>query len=150
MKLPFSDLPISPDSAFPHRTAIVRPIAALLLTFGERQVVTFAIVDSGADNCVFPASIAERLGIPIPNDRKSSFSGSTEGPQTAYYAEVQATILPMDAPHIEPGQEPLSFSLYAGFCETLEHVGMGLLGQDGFFSHFAVSFYNPQSYFEIL
>jgi hypothetical protein len=27
-----------------------------------------------------------------------------------------------------------SFDLKAGFCESLEHVGMGLLGQRGFFS----------------
>ena len=128
---------------------IHRPIVALYLEHGSRAVIAFAIVDSGADSCVFPSSIALDLGIEIPNKNTSVFSGSSENPQTAYYAEVQATILPMDAPHIEPGQEPLTFPLYAGFCETLEHVGMGLLGQDGFFSHFSVSFYNSQSYFEI-
>ena len=55
----------------------------------------------------------------------------------------------MDATNIEPDQQPLAFPLYAGFCETLEHIGMGLLGQEGFFSRFAVSFNNAQSYFEI-
>ncbi len=28
------------------------------------------------------------------------------------------------------------FDLYAGFCDTLEHVGLGLLGQVGFLSRF--------------
>jgi hypothetical protein len=67
-----------------------------------------------------------------------------------YFEEVQATILPMDSPNIDPGQEPLTFPLYAGFCDTLEHVGMGLLGQEGFFSRFTVNFHNAESYFEIL
>jgi hypothetical protein len=56
----------------------------------------------------------------------------------------------MEAPNIEPNQEPLTFPLYAGFCETMEHIGMGLLGQDGLFSRFAVSFHHAHNYFEIL
>ena len=56
----------------------------------------------------------------------------------------------MDSPNIEPDQHPLTFPIFAGFCDTLEHIGMGLLGQEGFFSRFEVSFYNAQSYFEII
>ncbi len=114
------------------------------------KVVVFAVVDSGADLCVFPASMAKDLGIAIPNERSSAFSGSGETTQTAYFENVQATILPMDGPNIDPHQQPLTFPLYAGFCDTLEHVGMGLLGQEGFFSRFAVHFNNAESYFEIL
>ena len=150
MKLPYSELPAAPDAAFPNRTHVFRPIVALQIEKDDRQVVVFAIVDSGADQCVFPASIAEALGISIPNAHASAFSGSSDNPQIAYYEQVQATILPMDGPHIEPDQEPLTFPLFAGFCETLEHVGMGLLGQDGFFSRFAIQFSAAQNYFEIL
>ena len=39
-----------------------------------------------------------------------------------------------------PEESPIAFDLYAGFCDSLEHVGLGLLGQDGFFSLFGVSF----------
>ncbi len=150
MKLPYSDFPFTPDRAFPERALIRRPVVALYLQSGDRSVVAFAVVDSGADACVFPATVARDLGISFPNERFSKFSGSAEEPQFAFFAEIQATILPMDAPHIDPGQEPMTFSLYAGFCETLEHVGMGLLGHEGFFSRFAVSFYAAQNYFEIL
>lgn len=149
MKIPFSFLPASPDPAFPGRFELKRPIVALLLTRGDCQVVVFAVVDSGADLCVFPASLATRLEITLPNGKASAFSGSGETSQMAYFAQIQATILPMDSPSIGPDQEPLTFPLYAGFCETIEHVGMGLLGQEGFFSHFSVSFYHAQSYFEI-
>jgi hypothetical protein len=150
VKLPYSILPAEADAAFPERTSVSRPIVALHLARDGKEMVVFAIVDSGADQCVFPASIAEALGIRIPNQRASAFSGSSQLSQVAYFDQVQATILPMDAPNIEPGQEPLSFPLYAGFCETLEHVGMGLLGQEGFFSRFTLRFETAQNYFEVL
>lgn len=149
MKIPLSSLPVSPDSAFPSRTELKRPIVALLLERGDIRVIVYAVVDSGADVCVFPASVAHDLGINFSEQGTSAFSGSGDSTQTAWFEEIQATILPMEAPHIEPNQEPLSFSLYAGFCETMEHIGMGLLGQEGLFSRFSVNFHHGQNYFEI-
>jgi hypothetical protein len=122
----------------------------LLLTRGEKSVIAYATVDSGADNCVFPASIGLALGIDLPNPRSSLFSGSRDEPQVAYYEQIDVTILPIESEQISTDQEPLSFSLYAGFCDTLEHVGMGLLGHAGFFSRFEVRFHAAMRYFEIL
>lgn len=150
MKIPFSFLPANPDSAFPTRPELKRPIVALLLEHGDHRVIVYAVVDSGADVCVFPASVARDLQIDVPNDKASAFSGSGETTQIAYFEQVQATILPMDAPNIEPDQQPLTFPLYAGFCDTLEHIGMGLLGQEGFFSRYTVIFFNSESYFETI
>jgi hypothetical protein len=149
VKIPFSNLRVKPDAAFPDRTSLDRPIVALLLNRGERNVIAYATVDSGADNCIFPASIGIALGVDIPNPRSSLFSGSRDQPQIAYYEEIQATILPMESAEIDPDQEPITFALYAGFCDTLEHVGMGLLGQEGFFSLFNIRFSNAQNFFEI-
>jgi len=113
-------------------------------------MVVFALIDSGADSCVFPASVADALGISIPNANASRFSGSTGEAQIAYYERIQATILPMDGPNIEPNQEPLSFPLFAGFCESMEHVGMGVLGLEGFFTRFSLHFHCAAGSFEIL
>lgn len=150
MKIPFSFLPVSADSAFPERSELKRPIVSLLLKKGGGFLIVYAVVDSGADVCVFPASVARDLEISLPNDKCSSFSGSGDVHQTAWFEEIQVTLLPMEGQGIDPNQEPLTFPLYAGFCETLEHVGMGLLGQQGFFSRFKVTFCNEQDYFEIL
>ena len=154
MKIPYSDLRVRPDAAFPDRRSLDRPIVALLLNKGEKSVIAYATVDSGADNCVFPASIGLALGVDLPNPRSSLFSGSRDEPQVAYYEQIEVTILPMESQQISPqistDQEPLSFPLYAGFCDTLEHVGMGLLGQAGFFSRFEVRFHAARRYFEIL
>ena len=150
MKIPYSDLRVRPDAAFPDRRSLDRPIVALLLTRGEKSVIAYATVDSGADNCVFPASIGLALGVDMPNPRSSLFSGSRDEPQVAYYEQIDVTILPMESEQISTDQEPLSFALYAGFCDTLEHVGMGLLGHAGFFSRFEVRFHAALRYFEIL
>jgi hypothetical protein len=149
LKLPYTILPVQPDTAFPQRSAIRRPIVALLLQKNNHSLIAYAVADTGADLCVFPASFATALGILIPTSRVSVFSGSGDLAQTAYFEQVQATILPMDSPGIEPDQEPITFPLFVGFCETLEHLGMGLLGQEGFFSQYQVTFHNAQSYFEI-
>jgi hypothetical protein len=119
VKLPYSILPAEADAAFPERASVSRPIVALHLARDGKEMVVFAIVDSGADQCVFPASIAEALGIQIPNHRASAFSGSSQISQVAYFDQVQATILPMDAPNIEPGQEPLSFRSTPDFARRL-------------------------------
>jgi hypothetical protein len=81
------------------------------------QVPTFA----------FPASIAGALGIAIPNQNASPFSGTSDSPQIAYFDTVHVVIS-----NGNPNEAPISFGLYAGFCETLEHVGIGLPGQEGF------------------
>jgi hypothetical protein len=145
MRFPYSIYPAKPDAAFPDRKQIRRPLLRLHLQYGQRSIFSVAIVDSGADSCLFPASIARQLGIPIPNQRVSVFSGTADTPQLAYFETVKATISNPDAT-----AAPVQFDLYAGFCETLEHVGLGLLGQNGFFSRFSVSFDYAANSFDVI
>src|SRR5208337_1173457 len=124
MKFPYAVFPARPDAAFPNRQAISRPLLTVTLERGGLSIATFAIVDSGADNCLFPASLAGQLGIATPNQNAYVFSGTSEQGQIAYFETVKATIW-----NGQPQEQPITFELYAGFCDTLEHVGMGLLGQ---------------------
>ncbi|MGB9031367.1 MAG: hypothetical protein WCC27_14695 [Acidobacteriaceae bacterium] len=135
MDFPYFIIPAKPDGAFPARTATRRPIVPILLEKNSRRITTWALVDSGADFCLFPASIAGALDISIPNQNASPFSGTSDSPQIAYFETVRASIWNGD--HSEA---PIIFDLYADFCSTLEHVGLGLLGRDGFFSRFSLSF----------
>ncbi len=93
---------------------------------------------------MFPASFGRNLGIAIPNQNASVFSGTADAPQIAYYETVEASIW-----DVEKKAFDLRFNLYAGFCESLEHVGLGLLGQNGFFSLFRISFDHAQTCFEL-
>jgi hypothetical protein len=135
MDFSYANFPTQPDRAFPARRRLRRPILGILLRNGEKSYTTMAIVDSGADFCVFPTKVAEQLGIDIPNDHDTIFTGTADTSQVAYFATVQATIW-----NANVDEAPIEFDLYAGFCDTLDHVGMGLLGQEGFFSRFEISF----------
>jgi hypothetical protein len=144
MRFPYSVLPAKPDAAFPNRQSIKRPLVAVLLEKNGKSIVGMAIVDSGADNCIFPASIGLALGIAIPNQNTYVFSGTADAPQIAYFDTIRATVW-----NGNTNDQPLQFDIYAGFCDSLEHVGLGLLGQEGFFSRYQVQLHNEQNYFDI-
>ena len=67
MEFKYSIIPAKPDGAFPNRLTMKRPILLVGLEKNGKSVTTWSIVDSGADFCVFPASIAQARGISIPN-----------------------------------------------------------------------------------
>ncbi|MFZ0311974.1 MAG: hypothetical protein WAL85_04620 [Candidatus Korobacteraceae bacterium] len=145
MRFPYSVLPARPDAAFPNRQSIKRPVLTVLLERDGRSIAGLAIVDSGADNSIFPASIGTALGIAIPNPNTYVFSGTADAPQIAYFDTVSVTIWNGNAT-----EQRLKFDLYTGFCDSLEHVGLGLLGQEGFFPRFQVLLHCEQNYFDIL
>ncbi len=135
MQFPYSASATKPTLAFPNRTALLRPILPITLISGDRSTAVWSLVDSGADFSLFPTSTAAALGIDLDKAIPARFSGSVESPQIAYFVTVHATIW-----NGNEYETPFPFELYAGFCETLEHVGHGVLGQDGFFSQFSVTF----------
>jgi hypothetical protein len=135
MDFPYADLPANPSEAFPLRKSLKRPTLKNKLEKNGRKIVVWALVDSGADCCIFPASMEKALAIDLPNQRSSPFSGTAAATQLAYFETVRATVWNGNA-----AEEPITFDLDAGFCDTLEHVGLGLLGQQGFFSRFQVTF----------
>ena len=148
MQFPFVIFRSSPSGAFPDTTTTKRPVLFLTLQRNNLSVNALALVDSGADECLFPASLAGQLGIAIPNQNSFVFSGTADAPQLAYFERVTVQVW-----NVPPagGLRTIAFTfeLYAGFCETLEHVGMGLLGQNGFFSRHVVTINNAENYFDI-
>jgi hypothetical protein len=116
----------------------------VLLRKNGKAATSLVLVDSGADFCIFPASTARLLGIHLPTNRSWTFSGTADASQVAYFENVEATIW-----NGSDSEAPITFQIDAGFCESLEHVGMGLLGQGGFFSTFHVSFDLPNGLFRV-
>ena len=144
MRFRYSILPAEPDAAFPNRRSIKRPLLPVLLEKDGKAIVGPAMIDSGADYCVFPASIGTALGIAMPNPNAYVFSRRADAPQIAYFDTVNVTIWNGDS-----AEQPFRFELYAGFCDSLDHVGFGILGQEGLFSRFQVQLYYRQNYFDI-
>jgi hypothetical protein len=135
----YSFFRVPPTPAFPEGRVIARPLIFISLVSGKFRLSCYALVDSGADQCVFPLSFAFELGLSpfIAPSEPIGGLGSSNVP--AYFCDVVVEL---------PGLT--SFPLRAGFTEGLNHWGIGLLGQDGFFNRFRVNFrLNREADFEI-
>lgn len=100
---------------------------------GSKNVRYQAIIDSGADLCIFHGQLGEILGLNIESGKLLKFSGISGQQLTAYFHHIE----------IEVGGH--RFNCYAGFSKEIDNMPYGLLGQVGFFDLFNVVFdYNKQ------
>jgi hypothetical protein len=86
----------------------------------------------------------EFLGLDFANGQEWTFSGTSGEPQVALLAEVQLSVL-----HPKEKFSFLESPVTCAFCPTFKFAGGGLLGQNGFFSVFKTTFYQPKKQFEI-
>lgn len=128
LRVAYKSFPASSLEPFPNRQFVHRPVVDILLTFDKKSVEYQALIDSGADFCIFHTEMAEILGIPIINGKKITFFGTGGTPQTAYFHNVQ----------IELGGS--SMDLYCGFSSDMKSLPYGILGHIGFFDQFKIEF----------
>ena len=118
-----------PSDAFPRRFCVSRPVIPIQLIKGQDRVKCFAMIDSGADYCIFQASLGEIIGLAIESGKLDHFGGISGQKQlTAYFHNIQ----------IEVGGH--EFDCWAGFSRDIEALPCGLLGQLGFFNLFDILF----------
>ena len=135
---PFTESTI-PATATQPETKAYRPQRAATLTAPNGQSVRLLVIlDTGADACVFPISAASLMGLDILNLPKNYTGGVGNDTNLTYYAEVT----------IDLG-DGISFNTKAGFMQGLESIGLGLLGQKGFFEHYNVEFRHKDRTFTI-
>ena len=96
---------------------------------GPKTRLFEALVDSGASDCIFHATLATAIGINLESGRKEVRSG-IGGVQDIWMHPIQLYV----------GSELLNIE--AGFAKDLSVAG--LLGRLGFFEHFRVTF-DPSS-----
>ena len=129
-------------TAFPNTPP--RPYLDIILRNGFHTTPSLmALVDSGADYPIFPAELAEVLELDLTHAPVWQFSGTTGKKQLAKLAELSLTVL-------KENDEDHAFEVRTtcAFCDTFKFAG-GLLGQNGFFSLFKTTFYQPKTCFEI-
>jgi len=83
-----------------------------------------ALVDSGADFCIFHSDIAPLLGIKLKNIKPHKMSGVSGKSFNAYLQIVRI------------GVDDYSFEVPVYFSDEISVNGYGFLGQQGFFEHF--------------
>jgi len=107
---------------------IIRPVITIELAHNGQSIRYEALVDSGADICIFPAELGEILELDISNGEAHEVAGIT-GQKEYYYIHPVTLIV--------GGHR---FNIEAGFMPNFPRYGYGVVGQLGFFEHFIVRF----------
>lgn len=135
MKFPYRKEPSRPSSAHQGRVNVLRPRIRIRLLHHNRFVDLLALVDSGADDCIFPLEVANDLELPLDPKNAHRYGGIGAGRITAIFAHVKMEVGGWTVP------------LYAGFSDAPRVVP--ILGQGGFFDMFEVRFNRPKEVVEL-
>jgi len=110
-------------------TSILKPIIPIKVAIGKKELQYAALIDSGADFCIFDAEIGEYLGLDIRRAPREEFGGIQDrGGAEAFLHEIILDIGGWD------------YKTVIGFSYDIAKHGFGILGQKGFFEHFIVKF----------
>lgn len=112
---------------FPYREItprIKRPIVRIVLKSKYAFVIYHALIDSGADYCIFSIELARALNIKLSKS-KISFIGIGKEKVQGFWGKIE----------IRVGE--VMYKIKAIFAEISE-FGHGILGHKGFFDHFDV------------
>lgn len=86
------------------------------------------LIDSGSDECIFPAAIGRILGLTVEAGKKQPFMGAGAANNAAYFHRVALSFM-LDSTQFR-------FSAYLGFSPAMDFPGIGLLGRVGFSDRF--------------
>jgi hypothetical protein len=85
---------------------------------------------------MFPAVFAAQIGLELTSGRPYVFSGAGSRGHLAYFFDIEIEIA-----------GTLKYQLAVGFTPAMDAARVGLLGQNGFFDRFNVSFLLRQGTF---
>ena len=122
-------------------SGIERPIIPIIVRnpLNQQWVRYLALIDSGADCCIFAGEIGELIGLAVTGGTERQVCGVVAGQLRPYYLhEIE----------IEVGDCRKRSTV--GFMPELAPNGHGLLGQTGFFDLFSfVRFERPKGTIEL-
>lgn len=113
-----------------------RPVVDVEIFGPKNNINTLALLDSGADNCLFHLEYAKAIGIDLDKCKKSATTGVEGGKMEIYLTEVTIKV---------KGLEKIKVPI--GFIDS-KSVN-GLLGQIGFFDLNRIKFERDHRVFEI-
>jgi hypothetical protein len=147
---PYVPIPIPPSDPFPSGQTVLRPWVITRLTASNGATfVGVSDIDSGADSCVFPVSVATALGLDILQMKQQITGGVGNTGNITHYATVTLEIGQHDQSGNVRYDPELRFDAYVGFTTGLEAQGIGLLGESDFFAKYLVTFDQKNAVFYI-
>jgi len=128
--LPYRPYPIPQSNKLElTKSELLRPVIELTLKDKKNAEIRYlALVDSGADYCLFHGFLGEQIGLNVKKGKALNFYGTSGRSQIAYFHEITFTI---------QGKE---ITTTVGFSYGIESLSVGLLGQNGFFDKFTIRF----------
>jgi hypothetical protein len=136
---PYSLFPIAASEPYPRGATAHRPLIFANLTASNGMSAESAVLlDSGADNCLFPLRLARLLKLEVQAMPREFTGGVGSESNVTYYDHLK----------IDLGKG-IVFSAYVGFTEGMDAMAIGLLGQDGFFDQYNVEFRNAEGVFTV-
>lgn len=106
------------------------PVIPITLGRGDRYVVTEALIDSGSANSIFNAQFAKALGISnIQTGARMVFEGISGHRIAGHRHSVNLIVGGKRIPHV-----------MIAFSDTLPDNSVNILGQEGFFDVFSITF----------
>ena len=137
MKFRYAKLLLPKKSEF-FGSSISRHIVPIRISWKGKSVQYSALIDSGADFCIFDGEVGDYLGIDVRSGVKEVFGGVQErGGAEAFLHEVTLNIGGWD------------YKTTVGFSYDIAKHGSGILGQKGFFDMFSIKFDLPKEDIEI-
>lgn len=129
MNFRYRKFPIDPNNCpFPEKRSSLRPVIQIDFDNSNSGFSYLVLIDSGADYCLFHASIGEQLGLDIKRGTPLTFFGTSGTPQKAYFHKITFKV---------GGHNHIA---NVGFSYEMDGLAYGILGQDGFFNKWIVKF----------
>ncbi len=120
---------------FSRKNYILRPIIPVSLKGKNKSVHYEALIDTGADFCIFPLGLAKTLDIDLTKNSSLRFAGINGEPMEGFMGDIKIGL----------GKEYVFTKIV--FAQTTNVVG--ILGQRGFFDHFDVKLSYQKQVIEI-
>lgn len=129
MNFKYRKFPLDPKNCpFQNKRSSLRPVIQIDFETKNGSFGYLVLIDSGADYCIFHATVGEQLGLDIKTGTPLTFFGTSGKPQKAYFHKITFKI---------GGHH---HTCEVGFSYDMEKLAYGLLGQDGFFDKWTVKF----------
>lgn len=133
MKFPYIKTPVID----PRRKWTSRPIIPVTLFGPKGSVNVDALIDSGADKCLFNSALGNEIGLDLEKGEKENFSGIEGEEITASMRRVQLQVVGIDE----------KIEITAGFTDA--RGVFAILGQEGFFDNFRIKFEKDRHTIEV-
>jgi hypothetical protein len=140
LKFSYKKFPSNPNEAFPDHKHAQRPVIPITVKYGGKEISYLALIDSGADFCIFHGEIGEYLGIDIKSGKRLEFFGVTGEKECAYFHNIIISV---------GGHDVECYCGFSDFNNCATQLPYGILGQKGFFDKFKVSMDYTKSRIEL-